>query len=367
MRVMLLHHRSDFLGGAERSLVELARALQKRGVVVVCAVPTGPLANTVSSGGVTVSHVPPFRPRRSLSPLALAETFFARRRTAAALRATAEGFSPDVIHANSLASQFLAAGLRGNWKRVWHARDVPRSKALAKELVRGADAVVCVSEFVRKKLLGSGVDGAKLIVITHGIDLSRFEHLPSRDSARARLGIARGGLVVGCVSSLVPHKRVGLFVEAVELAREEMDVTAVIVGEAPPGAKREFIPERPWLARAGWRDDVPEILPAFDVFCAPSDEEPFGRDVVEAMAAGLPVVASDSGAHADLLEDEVSGVLFPAGDARACASALMRLARNDELKSWLGRSAKERAKEFSVERVGRETLSLYDSVPRKGT
>ena len=80
----------------------------------------------------------------------------------------------------------------------------------------------------------------------------------------------------------------------------------------------------------------------------------------------MPVVASDSGAHAELVEDGVSGVLFPAGDSRRLASGLVALARNDSLRALLARRAKERAKEFSVERVARETLRLYDSLSREG-
>ncbi len=362
MRVMFLHHRSDFLGGAERSLVELSRALQEAGVEVVCAVPAGPLADVLTSGGVRVSPVAPFLPRRSLRPVALVKMFLARRPAAGALRAAAERVLPDIIHANSLPAQMLAAGLRAGPGRVWHARDVPRPDGLAKRLARGADAVVCVSEFVRRKLLDAGVEDTKLGVIVNGVDLSPFERPPSKESARARLDLAREGFVVGCVSSPVPWKRAGLFVEAVELARIETEMTAVVVGAAPPGAGEERLPERPWLVRAGWRDDVPEILPAFDVFCAPSDGEPFGRNVVEAMAAGLPVAASSSGAHGEVVEDGASGMLFRAGDASALASVLVRLARDPEARRVLARAARERAKKFSNERVAREMLTLYDAL-----
>ncbi|GAF74922.1 unnamed protein product, partial [marine sediment metagenome] len=249
--------------------------------------------------------------------------------------------------------------LPGPWKRVWHARDIPRSNALARKLIRGADAVLCVSAFVHGRLEEAGVEPEKLSVVRNGIDLERFERPISKGSARSKLGVARGAFVAGCVSSLVPWKRVGLFVEAVERARAEVEMSAVVVGGVPPGARAETLPERPWLLRAGWRDDVPEILPAFDVFCAPSDREPFGRNVVEAMAAGLPVVASDSGAHGEVVEDGRSGVLFPAGDAPGLASALVKLARSEELRRSLALRAKERAKEFSVGRAAEETLAVY--------
>ena len=117
----------------------------------------------------------------------------------------------------------------------------------------------------------------------------------------------------------------------------------------------------------GWRSDVPLVMPALDVFVSASDGEPFGRAIVEAMAAGVPVIVTDSGGKAEIVEDGVSGVLVPQGDVAALAEAMGSLMRDPQRRERMGEAARERAKSsFSVERVARELMAVWDEALEVG-
>jgi glycosyltransferase involved in cell wall biosynthesis len=108
------------------------------------------------------------------------------------------------------------------------------------------------------------------------------------------------------------------------------------------------------------REDVAALLAAFDVLAFPSDHEPFGMAVLEAMAAGCPVVASDSGGPREILEDGRGGVLVPTGDAPALASALLRVLADPALAGRLAEEAQQRVRaEFHRERYARDIQELY--------
>src|SRR5207245_2767384 len=113
----------------------------------------------------------------------------------------------------------------------------------------------------------------------------------------------------------------------------------------------------------GFRKDVAQLLREFDVLVHASlIPEPFGQVVLEGMQAGLPVIAADAGGPAELIEHGVNGLLYPAGDREALASALVTLAGNPELRARLGAAAKARAAVFRPDRIGPQLTELYQAV-----
>ena len=102
------------------------------------------------------------------------------------------------------------------------------------------------------------------------------------------------------------------------------------------------------------------MLAGLDVLVCPSDHEPFGMIVLEALAAGTPVVASDSGGPAEILEPDRSGLLFPTGDARALAEAVIRVLEDDGLRARLAEGGRRRVRErFASARYARDVEALY--------
>jgi glycosyltransferase involved in cell wall biosynthesis len=299
-----------------------------------------------------------------------------------------------LVHANGLLSHIYAGEAARQAKRpcVWHARDMVKLGPLAGHEQRNASLAIAISDAVRVNLLREGTPPGKLRVVMNGIDLSPFDEqpttgAPARMAARAALGLDPRAFVAGSAGTFVPWKRHEDFIRAfatlaecevaegasggapVEVAKL-VPSRAVLFGDDLFGENGRYAFDLKKLADelvgsrflfAGWREDVPRMMPALDVFVSASDGEPFGRVVVEAMAAGVPVIATDSGGKREIVDDGVTGVLVPQGDVAALAEAMATLMRDPERRARLGAAARERARsEFSVDRVAREVMAVWD-------
>ena len=182
-------------------------------------------------------------------------------------------------------------------------------------------------------------------VVMHGIDADGFRPPADRVALRAGLGLPEGPLV-GCYGRIRAQKGTGDFVEAMRTALEGREGTAIVMGRATekhrdyeaglragaPGAVR-FLPEVPVTAMPDWYG-------ALDVFVAPQRWEGFGLTPLEAMACGVPVVATDVGAFPELVVDGETGFLVPAGDVGALAERTARLLDDPALRARMGEAAR---------------------------
>jgi glycosyltransferase involved in cell wall biosynthesis len=225
-----------------------------------------------------------------------------------------------------------------------------------------ADRVVCVSErvavFCAHRI---GLAPEKAVVIPNGVDYPEPARLPEREAARRKLGLPTDGVWVGTVARFDPVKRLDVLLAAL-VALD--DVRAVIVGYGPEEprlkemAKDLGLSDRVWFV--GYRQDVWPWLAACDVFALSSDWEGMSNAVLEAMGAGLPVVATAVGGTPDVVVDGVTGLLVPRGDSGALAAALARLVREDGLRCRLGAAGQERAwSSFSAQQMIERTHALY--------
>ncbi len=279
---------------------------------------------------------------------------------------------PSIVHANSLKAG-VYGGLAARLVRrpfVWQVHDrlaTDYMPATAIRMVRAMlatlpDAVVANSETTRATL-GSV---RRPIVRTIG------NALPAALLDRGERPAEHDPLRVGLVGRIAPWKGQDVFLHAFARAFPDDSTRAVIVG-APLFGQDDVRDSLHELARTlriedrvefrGFRDDVGAELARLDVVVhASTIPEPFGQVVVEGMAAGLAVVAAVPGGPAELVDDGVNGLLYPAGDAVALSRALRTLAADRDLRTRLGHAARERARDFSAERVGAEMRSLYDAV-----
>ena len=193
-------------------------------------------------------------------------------------------------------------------------------------------------------------------------------YLPSRDIHPARRGVMR----IGMVGRLAPWKGQDVFLRAFARAAAGGDQRAVIIGSAIFGEDDYASALRGLAAELGVADrvefrgflhNVEAQLGDLDVLVHASVlAEPFGQVIVEGMAAGLPVIASDAGGAAEIVEDGVDGLLFPPGDVDALCDALTRLLLDAPLRQRLGEAGRRRARDFRPDVIGPQMMDVYRRV-----
>ncbi len=227
---------------------------------------------------------------------------------------------------------------------------------------RWIDRFIVVSETLRNAFLARGYPAHKLHVVHNGVQPPE-----AADPARLRreLGIAPGVPLIGAVGRLTPQKGMDCFVETVcELRTRHPTVRAVIAGDgelrAALEARVELCGLRNTLRFLGFRQDVWDILAGLDVLVLLSRWEPFANILLEAMAVGTPIVASNvAGNREALTEAETAGLLVPPERPDLAAEAVGRVLADPELHRRLSEGGSRRARDFTVERMVRQHEQVY--------
>jgi glycosyltransferase involved in cell wall biosynthesis len=231
------------------------------------------------------------------------------------------------------------------------------------------DKIVAVSKFVEKRLvLGARIPRETVVTIYNGVDTARFRPYENREELKARLVGTTDCKLVVYVGHLILEKGVGVLVEALaEVMRLDKSVIALLAGEG--GMKEAFsarvqamnLDRR--IVFLGVRNDTPELYNAADVVVCPSIwEEAFGLVNAEAMACGVPIVATSIGGIPEIVRHMETGFLVPAGNPKALADALVKVLSTKELRLLLGTGAlKAATSEFSLERMASDYVQLYCS------
>jgi glycosyltransferase involved in cell wall biosynthesis len=228
---------------------------------------------------------------------------------------------------------------------------------------RRADRVIAVSQAIAGVVAGSGVAAEKIRVVYEGVP-DRAPSAGGREALQA-LGVPPESPVVGNVAALADHKDHATLIAAAALVRvKRPDVRFVIAGEgalrAALEAQVESLGLRSHVIFAGFRNDLDALLPSFTVFCLSSHMEGLGTSLLDAMAFGLPVVATAAGGIPEAVADGVTGRLCPPRDPKAMAEALVDLLGNPALRQAYGASGRERfLARFSARRMVDETLAVY--------
>ena len=362
------------LGGAQRSLLELATALHARALRVQAAVPAGALADALRASGIAVHPIPAVRLHRRLHLQLVTDLIrFACARSA--LLRVIRTVRPEIIHANGITPALLSATIRTPCPVLWHVRDLHMPAAMVRHLARQADSLVAISDAVAAYLIQTvpARQRRKVHLVRNGIDTTHFRP-GNRTAARQTFLLPADAPLVGMVAHLVPWKQHRAFLEmAAILHRARTDVHFVMAG-------RDLFQDHPQLrlrleaqiAAAGlsgnitWvrkLDDIAPLLPALDVLVHPATDEPFGRVLCEAMAAGIPVVAVRSSGPEHIVPDGEAGHLVAPGDAAALARQTLRLLDSPEDTRRMGAAARRHVvKHFDVSRTAAEMHALYDAI-----
>jgi len=187
-----------------------------------------------------------------------------------------------------------------------------------------------------------------VVVIHNAVNTDRYRPLPEeRERVRRELDISSGECVASYHGRLAAPKRVDLVIRALAAVAQEVSVQGLIIGDGPEGPSLRKLAQRlaaPVLF-TGRRDDIPELLSAADVEITMSEIEGAPLAVIEAMACGLPVIASGATSHPEVVSDGESGLLVEPGKSEGAARAILELARDPERQAVLGAAARERAVE----------------------
>jgi sugar transferase (PEP-CTERM/EpsH1 system associated) len=288
---------------------------------------------------------------------------------------------PDIVHTRNWGciESVIAARLAGcAVVHCEHGIDVdlvdrePRRRAWFRRFAFGiADRVVAVShQLQRLHAARTGFPADRITVIHNGVNNRRFFPDPRiRARVRQELGFAEDDFCIISVGNLRPVKdHMTELLAVAELAKVVPNWRFVIIGGGPERPKLEaFINAHPeWkdrVALPGLSLRVAEMLNAFDVFTLSSVTEGICNSLLEAMATGLPVIATDTGGNPEVVVNGHSGLLFPVGDHRQLAEKLLLLATQPDLRLKMGQQAIRRVQEeFSIASMARGYESVYNSI-----
>ncbi len=337
------------LGGAEEYFVRLVALQQQAGHRVLVVTKRDALLRSRLEG--SGAQVLGWLTRGKLDPLTLSRLLRLIRRERV-----------DLVHTHLTTASWLGA-LAGRLARVpvvahVHAAD-------SKTWFQHADYLVAVAQGVKEHLVEQGVPSARIPVCYYGLDIARFDALPSRDELRRELELPLDAPLVGVAASLQERKGHRFLLEAMaELSPKLPDLHAVFAGEGPEeGALRSLAAELKLGERVrflGFRGDVRRVVPACDVFCLPSRKEGLSIAVMEAMAMRVPVVATRIAGMPEIIEDGRSGLLVEPSQAQPLARALERLLSDAELSASLASHARRTLQEKWEQHACFERLEAFE-------
>ena len=352
------------IGGTEAQLMEIAEHLdpERFAVTVVALKGEGAIAEEMRKRGIKV--------------VALNGAGKMDARVFSRFFSLVRAEQPDVIHSflplanyvgmivgRMLGVSVLIASYRGVEQQrskfwVWGDRLV----------VRLAQATTCCSDAVRQSVIeGFGGDTSKYITIYNGIDVERFHRVSTL--TKSDLGLREGIATIGTVCRLdEPTKGLAVLLKGIAQLNQMPNIPPfqlLLVGDGPSANSLRRLSEELALNEivvfAGLRCDVEQILPLLDLFVLPSLSEGFGIALVEAMAAGCPVVATAVGGIPEVVQTGRTGMLIPAGDSKALTEALADLLKDQSKARVFGRDGQRWVgTQFAVSTMVHHHESLYE-------
>jgi glycosyltransferase involved in cell wall biosynthesis len=357
MRVVHIETGRHLYGGG-RQVRYLIAGLAARGVTnaLVCV-----------RGGALATNPPP----AEVVPLAIGGDldFRAIGRLRRALRALA----PDLVHVHSRRGAELFGGVASALESLpavlTRRVDSSEPKLWARLKYARYGAVIALSVAIERQLVSAGIARDTIHRIPSAVDLERYRpDVRARERLRSAYGLPEDALVIGVVAQLIARKRHAWLIEALpELIHRWPTVRVLSFGRGPLAAKLETRVGALGLQRhvrfAGFRDDLPALLPGFDVLAHPAEREGLGVALLESASCGVPVVACAVGGVVDVVRHERTGLLVPADDPAAFRRALEHLLRDADERRRLGDAARaDVAARFGVEALVTAHERVYSAV-----
>lgn len=378
------------VGGPARHVVLLNRGLELRGfdtqlVYGSVAAEEASLEHLATSGGLRVTKVEELGPR--INALSDARAFVK-------LVGLAFSEQPDIIHTHTAKAGTLgrlAALVYNALRRRSHRALIVHTfhghvltgyfgeigsrlvRLAERQLAHVSDCIITISSSQRRDICERFriAPGYRVTMIPLGLDLSVFQSPYVGPSLREALGIPAGDVVVGYVGRFVHIKDIPTLVEAFGGALHEVPhMWLMLAGDGPTRPEIEATARRTGcferLRFLGWTEDLPAVYASMDICALSSINEGTPVAIIEAMAAGKPVVSTNAGGVSDIVTENRTGLLTPVGDAQALAGSIVALARNPVDRAAMGRSARRAVLgRFSPERLVDDVARLYETALRE--
>ena len=327
-------------GGAERQLSILAPGLRERGfdARLIALDGGGPFEAPLRASGVPL-EVLGMRHQADLGPLARSPLV--------------RQFEPQAVVSSGVSGLYVgtAIALRRHAIHAYNEHrqvglDLSRRReAMLRLIVKRLDLVIAVSAEQRGVWLARGYPPDRIVTVANGVEANTAAG--TRVATRRALGISDSAIVALLVARLRPEKRVADFARAVARSRQtHPELIGLIAGEGPDQTAVQAAVTDPDAVRLlGHRDDIPRLLAAADVFVLTSEYEALPMAILEAMAAGLPVIATRVGGIPDIVEERVTGILVAPGNIEQIAAGLTKLTDDHSLRRAMGAAGQRRHRE----------------------
>ena len=366
MPIKILHILDSLkVGGLENGVINLINKLDRRKFMhTICCIRTaGPMATRlerqdvkiVSMNNIAQDYAMPFRLMRVLKHI-----------------------KPDIVHTRNWGTVdgIIAAKMIGI-KRIIHGEHGRefvdqcgsnfKRNLIRKFLLRRTCCVVAVSEELKNWLIESiGIPEKRVVKIINGVDTEKFSPPINKSQAKRRLGISSDFLVVGTVGRLDPVKNYEMLLKAICFVKETVPYKVVFVGDGPERPKlEEFVRVNhlPNIVFYGEKHNVSDYLRTFDLFVLPSLTEGISNTILEAMACGVPVLATRVGGNPELVENHVTGELFTSGDHVTLSKRIEVFLSNKEKRDKFGKAARTRCeRHFSLDKMVQKYDRLYSDL-----
>ncbi|MDD5454940.1 MAG: glycosyltransferase family 4 protein [Candidatus Ratteibacteria bacterium] len=280
------------------------------------------------------------------------------------------GFSQaDILHVHT-AHAHLLGGIAGKIKHkpvvVTRRVDFPIKSRF--KYNRLADKIIAISKAVEKILLDAGVIENKIVLISSGIDTSRFDNVKPADYLFREFNIPGKRLMIGTVAHLTDHKGHTYLLDAIpKVLKEFPHCFFLFIGD---GELKDSLRTKSRIAGirdkvffTGFREDIPEILSILDLFILPSHLEGLCTSLMDAIYMGVPVVATTAGGIPEVVENEKTGLLVPPKDPNALAEAIIKLLKDKDKRETFAAEGKKRILEkFTASRMVEQVEQVYLSL-----
>lgn len=358
MKVVHLETGTHLYGGAIQVLL-LVEGLEARGIKNVLVVPSGSrVEEEATRRGLPV---------RALPLLGEADVTFPFR-----FRKLLKGESPTLVHLHSRRGAdtlgALTTKLLGIPSVLSRRVDNPEAGWSLGAKYRLYDAVITISRAIREVLVEQGVPAQKIHTVHSALDPAPFQGRCNGEAFRAEFGLGPGTSVVGMAAQFISRKGHLVLLDAVpSVLAEYPDTRFILFGRGPllekvrAGIRERGLQERVLLP--GFRDDLASLLPCLDVLVHPATREGLGIILLQASAAGIPIVATRAGGIPEAVSDGENGLLVAPGDPAELADALTTVLSDPNRSAAMGASGRGMVRDrFSVDRMVEGNLAVYRKV-----
>jgi len=353
------------IGGITSYVLTLGTGLRNRGHNIYVASSGGVMFSKFIEEGMIFIPIP-IKTKKEISPKIIMSEF--------TLSAAIQRFNIDLIHSHSRTTQVLAQLLarKTGLPHVYTCHGFFKRRILRRLFPCWGDKIIAISQQVKEHLVQDfKVDEKKIVVIHNGIDVNKFLFQPAGLAleARKKLGL-KGGPVVGIVARLSEVKGHKYLIQAMkDVLREIPDAQLLICGDGKEKEGLVKLVNHLGIDRSvnfsGQARGTKEILSAMDVFVMPSLKEGLGLALMEAMAAGLPVIGSDIGGIKTLIHDGTNGLLVRPAGVEELSRAIITLLKDHDKANLFGKKAQDFIREnFSREKMAEETERVYQECLR---